>query len=434
MTRPNIVFIMADDLGFADISCNGRRDYQTPHIDRIAEHGVRLTQGYANSAVCSATRTALITGRYQYRLPIGLEEPLAGKPDVGLPPEHPCLPSLLRDAGYGTALVGKWHLGSPPMFGPARSGYDHFWGIRSGAIDYFSHLNPRGEHDLWDGDTPVHEHGYITDLLGERAVAAIDRYATPKKPFLLSLHFTAPHWPWEGPEDRAVSDRLLGSRLRHFDGGDQATYGRMVRAMDQQIGRVLDALDRHGIADDTVVIFTSDNGGERFSDTWPFTGIKTELLEGGLRVPALIRWPARIPPGQTSDQVAITMDWFTTLLAAAGVAPASEYAPDGIDLLPVLTGASPSIPRTLFWRYKTNTQRAMRDGDFKYLKIQDNQFLFDVVADPRERGNLKDLRRDVFDRMEAAWHTWNATMLPEIADSFGETYSAADLADHIGAR
>ena len=430
MMRPNIVFIMADDMGHADISCNGRRDYETPNIDRIAERGVRFTQAYANSAVCSATRLALITGRYQYRLPLGLEEPLAGKADVGLPPEHPCLPSLLRDAGYGTTLIGKWHLGSPPSFGPSLSGYDHFWGIRGGAIDYYSHKNPRGEDDLWDGDVPVQQAGYLTDLLGDRAVSAIEGYAYPAKPFLLSLHFNAPHWPWEAPGDQAESARLLGSRLRHFDGGSQRTYAKMVQAMDRQIGRVLQALDANGLSDNTVVVFTSDNGGERFSDTWPFTGIKTELLEGGLRVPALMCWPARITAGLVSDQVAITMDWFATLLAAAGVAPHGDYPPEGIDLLPVLT--SP-VDRTLFWRYKLNAQRAMRQGPYKYLKIRENTFLFDVVADPRERGNLKDRRKDVFDRMEAEWHAWNATMLPTIEDSFGETYSAADLADHIGA-
>jgi arylsulfatase A-like enzyme len=433
MTRPNIVFIMADDLGYADVSCNGRRDYDTPNIDRIAERGVRFTQACANSAVCSATRLALITGRYQYRLPLGLEEPLAGKTDVGLPPEHPTLPSLLRQAGYGTTLIGKWHLGVPPLFGPARSGYDHFWGIRTGAIDYFSHLNPRGEHDLWDGDVAVRQTGYLTDLLGDRAVGAIESYARERRPFLLSLHFNAPHWPWEAPGDQAVSERLLGSRLRHFDGGTLRTYARMVQAMDLQIGRVLRALDAHGMADDTIVVFTSDNGGERFSDTWPFTGIKTELLEGGLRVPSLICWPARIPSGGVSDQVTITMDWFATLLEAAGAAPDPEHPPDGISLLPMLTGSSGSVPRTLFWRYRSNAQRAMRDGPFKYLKIRDNTFLFNVVEDPRERANLKQLRRDVYDRMEAEWHAWNATMLPEIADSFGEVYTAADLADHIGA-
>ncbi|MFO1024551.1 MAG: sulfatase-like hydrolase/transferase [Acetobacteraceae bacterium] len=428
---PNIVFIMADDLGYADISCCGRRDYETPNIDRISARGVRFTQAYANSAVCSATRLALITGRYQYRLPLGLEEPLAGKRDVGLPPEHPTLPSLLRDAGYTTALIGKWHLGTPPLFGPTLSGYQRFWGIRSGAIDYYSHRNPRDEHDLWDGDASVETTGYLTDLLGDKAVDVVNTAAAEGRPFLLSLHFTAPHWPWEAPGDTAESDRLLGSRLRHYDGGDQRTYARMVQAMDLQIGRVLHALDANGLSGNTIVVFTSDNGGERFSDTWPFTGIKTELLEGGLRVPALLCWPDRVPAGQVSEQVMMTMDWFATLLDAAGVAPHPDYPPDGISLLPMLTGHAP-VPRRLFWRYRWNAQRAMRDGDLKYLKIRDNTFLFDVVRDPRERGNLQERRTVEFERMVADWEAWAATMLPEIPDSFAEGYTAAELADHIG--
>ena len=175
--RPNIVFIMADDLGYADIGCCGRPDIRTPNIDRIAARGVRFTQGYANSAVCSATRLALITGRYQYRLPLGLEEPLAGKTDVGLPPAHPTLPSLLRGIGYGTTLVGKWHLGLPPSFGPRQSGYDRFWGILSGAVDYYTHINSRGEPDLWDGDEAASGAGYLTDLLGDRAVETFNRQA-----------------------------------------------------------------------------------------------------------------------------------------------------------------------------------------------------------------------------------------------------------------
>src|SRR5262249_39685240 len=174
------------------------------------------------------------------------------------------------------------HVGVGRKFGPLVSGYDRFWGIRGGAVDYYSHMNPRGEHDLWDGDATIHQTGYMTDLLGDRTVEAIKGYAKREAPFLLSLHFNAPHWPWEAPGDQAESDRLLGSRLRHFDGGTQLIYARMVGAMDRQIGRVLQALDIHGLADNTIVIFTSDNGGERFSDTWPFTGIKTELLEGGL--------------------------------------------------------------------------------------------------------------------------------------------------------
>jgi arylsulfatase A-like enzyme len=432
-TPPNIVFILADDLGYADLSCCGRPDFSTPNIDRIAARGVRFTQAYANSAVCSATRLALITGRYQYRLALGLEEPLAGKTDVGLPPEHPTLPSLLRTAGYGTSLVGKWHLGMPPAFGPQQSGYDRFWGVRTGAVDYYSHLNSRGQPDLWDGDRAVEQAGYLTDLLGDRAVAAIEDYARSGKRLLLSLHFNAPHWPWEAPGDEAESTRLHGGNLRHWDGGTQRTYARMVQAMDLQVGRVLQALDANGLARDTIVIFTSDNGGERFSATWPFTGVKTELLEGGLRVPALICWPAAIPAGQTSDQVMITMDWFATLLEAAGTAPDPDHPPDGISLLPVLTGNRAPAPRQLYWRYKTNAQRAVREGDFKYLKIRDNTYLFNVVEDPRERANLKDRLPALYERLAADWAAWNAMMLPEIPDSFGDRFTAAQLADHIGA-
>jgi arylsulfatase A-like enzyme len=194
---------------------------------------------------------------------------------------------------------------------------------------------------------------------------------------------------------------------------------------------VLAALDAHDLAANTIIIFTSDNGGERFSDTWPFTGRKTELLEGGLRVPTLICWPARIPAGVTSEQVAITMDFMPTLLAAAGTAPDPAYPPDGVNLLPMLAGGA-SVERTLFWRYKTNRQRAARIGDYKYLKILDNTFLFNVVEDPLERANLKDRRRDLYDRLVAQWEAWNAAMLPEVPDSFTESYTGAQLADRYG--
>jgi arylsulfatase A-like enzyme len=428
---PNIVFIMADDLGYADLSCYGRRDFITPNIDRIAERGMRFVQGYANSAVCSATRLALITGHYQYRLRLGLEEPLAGNTEVGLPPEHPTLPSLLRAAGYGTTLIGKWHLGFLPKFGPLKSGYDHFFGFRSGAVDYYSHRNPRQQHDLWEEDVEVHQVGYVTELLGARAVAAVEGYARSGQPFLISLHFNAPHWPWEAPGDEAESQRVAGTNLRHFDGGTQETYARMIGAMDREIGRVLDALDAHGLADNTIVVFTSDNGGERFADTWPFTGRKTELLEGGLRVPTLVCWPARIPAGAVSDQVVITMDFMPTLLAAAGAAPDPAHPPDGMNLMPMLAGGA-TVERKLFWRYKTNRQRAARIGDYKYLKILDNAFLFNVVEDPLERANLKDRRRDLYDSIVAEWEAWNAAMLPEVPDSFTESYTSAQLADRYG--
>lgn len=259
---PNIVFIVADDLGYADLSCYGRRDYRTPNIDRIASGGMKFMQSYANSSVCSATRTALITGRYQYRLPVGLEEPL-GVRKVGLPPEHPTLPSLLKKSGYGTTLIGKWHLGNPPDFGPRKSGYDHFWGFMGGGTDYFTHKAAKNAPgDLWDDDTRIEQPGYLTDLLGNQAVKAIGNYAKAKRPFLISVHFNAPHWPWEGPGDEAESQRI--SSMYTFDSGSMKTYASMVRQLDLQIGRILNALVTAGIAKNTIVIFTSDNGESVF--------------------------------------------------------------------------------------------------------------------------------------------------------------------------
>jgi arylsulfatase A-like enzyme len=433
---PNIVFIMADDLGYADVSCYGRPDLRTPNVDALARRGTRFLQAYANSAVCSATRTALITGRYQYRLRVGLEEPMAGNPDVGLPPEQPTLPSLLKKAGYGTTLLGKWHLGVLPKFGPLQSGYDHFYGFRGGAVDYFSH-SVGASDDLWDDNVLIHQVGYMTELLGSRAVEVVNGYAKSQQPFLISLHFNAPHWPWEGPGDQAESERLrqAGSKgVMDFDGGTQKTYERMIEEMDRQIGRVLGALDAHGLTENTIVIFTSDNGGERFADTWPFTGKKTELLEGGLRIPSIVSWPARIPQGRTTEQVSISMDWLPTLLAAAGAQPDPASPSDGMNLLPVLAQGVPPVPRKLFWRYKANHQRAARDGDYKFLKILDNTFLFNVVEDPLERANLKDRHPDIYHRLVREWYDWNASMLPEIRESVTASFDGGQLADHFGAK
>jgi arylsulfatase A-like enzyme len=433
---PNIVFVLADDLGYADVSCYGRPDLSTPNIDHIAAKGVRFLQAYANSAVCTATRTALITGRYQYRLRVGLEEPLAGNSNVGLPPEHPTLPSLLKKVGYSTTLIGKWHLGVLPKFGPLQSGYDHFYGFRGGAVDYYSHSAGHKE-DLWDDDVAIHQTGYLTDLLGSRTVEVINDYAKSRQPFLLSLHFNAPHWPWEAPGDEAESQRLAqpgSGGIFDFDGGSQKTYQRMIEAMDRQIGRVLQALDVNGLTENTIVIFTSDNGGERFADTWPFTGKKTELLEGGLRIPAVVSWPARIPHGRTTEQVSISMDWVATLLAAAEAESDPAYPLDGINLLPLLTQSGTPSPRKLFWRYKANAQRAVRDGDYKFLKILDNTFLFNVVEDPLERANLKERQKDVYRRLIGEWYDWNAMMLPEIKESFTHSFDGKELADHFGAK
>lgn len=433
--KPNVLYIMADDLGYADLSCYGRREYQTPVLDRLAAQGMMFMHAYANSAVCTATRVALITGRYQYRLPVGLQEPL-GTQDVGLPgaEEHPTIASLMRDAGYRTSLIGKWHMGGLPKYGPLLSGYDEFWGLRGGGVDYYRH-GFNGNVDLWDGDTKVEETGYMTDLLADRTIATLDRRAADKRPFFISLHFTAPHWPWEGDdaEGKAESDRIAASSnpgaFMHYDGGTMATYATMMRSLDRNIGRVLARLSELGMERDTIVVFTSDNGGERFSDTWPFTGKKTELLEGGLRVPAIVRWPGVVAPGGTSDVPIMSMDWLPTFVAAAGGTPDSSYLPDGVDIRPALLGGA--LPeRPLFWRFKNKDQKAARRGSYKYLSINGNEFLFDVVRDPLERGNLKDRMPERFAALKAAFDAWDATMLHDPnAPSFG--VSPAQEADHF---
>ena len=440
--KPNIVFILADDLGYANVSCYGQRDYTTPNIDRLAIEGLKFTQAYSSSPDCSATRVALITGRYQARLPVGLEEPISPRTPqhIGLPPSHPTLPSLLKKAGYGTTLVGKWHLGYLPDFSPLKSGYDRFFGIIGCCADYFNHGAdaarqyqlpiPGLAHQLHEQEVPVERVGYMTNLLGDRAVQTVESYAKSREPFLLSLHFTAPHWPWEGPDDEAESRRIRS--IFHYDGGTQRTYAAMVQSLDANVGRVLQSLDANGLAGNTIIVFTSDNGGERFSNTWPFSGIKAELLEGGLRIPSIVRWPGRIAAGSVSEQVMATMDWMPTLLAAASTSPDPAYPSDGEDLGPILTGRAAPHPRKLYWRYHSGSQRAIRDGYWKYLRIAGNEFLFDVVTDPRERANLKDRERDVFARLKGDWEAWNATMLPEPPRPMRYANPGSGVADRYG--
>jgi arylsulfatase A-like enzyme len=234
--------------------------------------------------------------------------------------------------------------------------------------------------------------------------------AAAHDPFLLSLHFTAPHFPWEGPRDAAVSATLTD--LMHHDGGTIATYRAMIESLDQNIARVLAALKASGKERDTLVAFTSDNGGERFAKTWPFNGIKGELLEGGIRVPLLMRWPARIRSGTVTQQTAMTMDFLPTLLEAAGVVPDASRPPDGMSLLPTLQDAAHVKERSLYWRYRAHDQAAARRGSYKYLRIEGVEYLFDVVADPQERGNLNKRQAGVFDELKTAWAAWNSQMLP----------------------
>ena len=411
--RPNFVFILADDLGYADLGCYGGRTPCSPELDRMAAQGLRFSDGYSNSPVCSPTRFALMTGRWQYRLRGGADEPIAsrnrGNTVLGLPPAHPTLPSLLRAAGYATALAGKWHLGFPPAFGPLRSGYGEFFGVMSGGVDYFTHCDSAGVYDLCEGENEARRTGYLTDLISARAVDFIERQRGAKAPFLLSVHYTAPHWPWETRDDAALAETIRDG-IAHLDGGSVETYLTMVRHMDEGIGDILHSLARIGAAENTLVVFTSDNGGERFSDTWPLKGGKMDLLEGGIRVPYIARWPARIAAGSATAQLAITMDWVATFLAAAGVPAHPDYPLDGINLLPVLEHPQRPIERELYWRMKFRDQKAMRAGTWKYLSLEGSEFLFDLSKDARERANRAKREPERLAQMRQSYQAWEATV------------------------
>lgn len=406
-TRPNLLYIMSDDLGYGDLGITGRTDYATPVLDALAREGVRLTQAYCAAPVCTPTRVALNTGRYPARVRAGLFEPLT-KTNDGLLPEPPTLARLIRDAGYETGLIGKWHLGLLPQYHPLRHGYDEFYGFLGAAADYSSHVDTETHQVLFqDGDQTVTTKGYLTDLFTDRAIRFIQRART--KPFFLNLEYNAPHWPWQGPGDPPYPDSV-----RAASGGSPATYGRMVKSMDDGIARILAALRDAGRERDTIVIFASDNGGERFSNMGPFSHGKMTLYEGGLRTPAFVRWPGVITPNTTTDQVAITMDWTATLLARAG-AQADPRAPlDGIDLLPALTGATP-VPRDLYWRIAQRAQqKAMRSGDWKYLVTPEGEHLFDLATDPGEKSDVGSTHADVLAALRAKYAGWEREMLPPV--------------------
>lgn len=412
--HPDIVFIVVDDCGYADLSCTGQTGYHTPVLDRLAQHGVRFTQAYANAPLCTNTRVALITGRYQYRLKLGLVEPLRpahrDEPEMGIPAGLPTLPGLLRAAGYRTALIGKWHLGFLPKYGPLKSGYDEFFGIMGGYTGYYTHTGDGGEPDLYEGELPVERAGYVTDLLSDRATDYVTAAVTGSAPYFVSLHYNAPHWPWSAPSVEAAARERERERAEIMEGGSPRIYAEMMQILDTGIGQVLDAVRRGGR--DTLVVFTSDNGGERYSNIWPFVGRKWDLLEGGLRVPQIVCWPGHIAAGRVTEQVSITMDLTATCLAAAGVAPDPDYPLDGIDLLPVLTERAPVSERILFWRMANRAQRAVRRGNWKYLKVSDREFLFDIGWDPRERGDLAKKRPDLLTELRNLWEAWNRDMLP----------------------
>jgi arylsulfatase A-like enzyme len=399
---------MADDLGYTDLSGYGRKDFKTPNLDKLASQGVKFINAYAAAAVCTPTRTAFMTGRYPARTPVGLMEPLRwGHKDslVGLTPEYTSIASQLQKSGYETFLVGKWHLGYTTDFTPAKNGFDYFFGFKAGGTDYVKHANPKGHNDLYENNMPIKQDGYLTDLLASKSIEIIK--SNHLKPFFLSIQFNAPHWPWQEPGDPAYPDTMNWHR-----GGNPQKYAAMVKSMDDAVGKIMQALEAQNLAQKTIIIFTSDNGGEEFSDMGIYAGMKETLREGGIRVPAFIRWPGKIPVNTVTEQVAITMDWTATILAAAGSQQDPDFPPDGINLLPILTGKQKIKERTFYWRlFQENYQKAIRDGKWKYLSYENGEYLFDLTVDPGEQNDLKSKFPEKFKQLKKKFQDWEAGVL-----------------------
>ncbi len=421
--KPNIIFVLADDLGYGDLGCYGRQDIKTPVIDRVAAEGVRFTQYYANGPECSPTRTAFLTGRYQHRVG-GLECAigtgnvgryddairLRETHDLGLPVEETSIARMLKDAGYATAITGKWHLGYEPKFAPHLHGFDHSFYCIGGGMDYFHYLDTVAGYNLFLNGNPIRREGYFTDLATDEAIKFIDTHAD--EPFFLYVPYTAPHSPFQGPDDYRPDPLPLDSPLWKQGQAPPDVYVAMIEHMDKCIGRILKVLDDKGLTQDTVVIFSSDNGGTGSARNAPLSKIKGSTFEGGIRVPAVARWPGVIPKGVVSEQVCITMDFSASIVRIAGATVPHGRELDGLDILKLVETGRPPRKRTLFWRGRRGdrTWRAVRDGDLKYIRRTDGgrteEYLFDLKEDVGEIRSLLEERPEEVRRLKAMLADW----------------------------
>ena len=415
-TKPNVVLIVMDDVGYGDYGAYGAPDIRTPNVDRLARDGVRFTDFYAAPS-CTPTRAALITGRYYQRT--GLENPLGAAPAAGrgLVANGRSLPQLMKNDGYATALIGKWHLGYRPDQMPKAHGFDYFFGFLSGLIDYYQHTDQTGKPDLFENDQPIAVNGYSTDLFTERALKFIDQNA--QRPFFLEVAYNAAHWPFQVPDKPSVAPdngRFVQPHEEHTS--TRADYAAILERADQGVGRIVSTLEKLGLTRNTLVIFTNDNGGEWLSRNSPFFHRKTTIWEGGIRVPMIMKWPARIQAGRTSPQAGFVFDLTTTILAAAGVASPADARFEGINLLPMATGQTPVVERTLFFRVTgARAQRAVRQGDWKLLLDGGSVMLFNVRSDPGERNDLAKERGEIARRLRPLILAWEKDVDSEAKSS-----------------
>jgi arylsulfatase A-like enzyme len=409
--RPNVIYIMSDDMGYGDLSSYGATDIKTPNIDSIARAGVRLTDAYSNGVLCSPTRAALMSGRYPQRYAI--ENALGNEGTFGLKVTGQSLPQLMKNAGYATALIGKWHLGGTVtgetrVGGPRAHGFDDFFGFMGSHTDYWWHNRGPAVPDLWENETRINRDGqYSTTLYSDATVRFIEQNVAAQRPFFMTVMYNAPHWPYNRP-DRPSPAPGSGTHItaQAENPPTREDYRSMVEAMDAGVGRILQAVQRTGVANNTLVIFTNDNGGEWLSNPGPLSDRKWTVYEGGVRVPALVRWPGRIPAGRVSGQPAITFDWSASILASAGLSAPATY--EGMNLIPILAGQQPEVERTFFWRAVpgNRTQRAVRRGDWKLVIDQGHIKVFNVRQDPGEHRDLTSSRPDIarqLTQLLAAW-------------------------------
>jgi arylsulfatase A len=421
---PNIVLILADDMGYGDLGCYGHPVAKTPHIDHLARQGVRFTQHYSNGAECTPTRTSLLTGRYQHRAGgmecaigtgnVGRYDDairLAERRELGLPAEQTVIPGALNDAGYACGIFGKWHLGYEPKFNPIEHGWDAFFGYLGGNVHYFNHRELSDLHVLFRGREPVRAEGYMTHLITDASIDFVQRHHD--RPFFLFVSHESPHFPFQGPKDR---DKVVTAQ--NWTQPDEATYVAMLEDLDSEVGRLLAALEQRGLAEDTVVVFVSDNGGfEGAAHMGRLRGAKSATFEGGIRVPLIIRWPGRIPAGTRCDQVSATFDLTRSFLQLAGARVPAERL-EGYDIIQHVVQRRDDFARTLFWRDRRGDQTwwAVRDGEWKYVRKADSsqseEWLFDLARDIGEQNNLLADKPAETARLKGLLRQWETQVKP----------------------
>ncbi|MFT6807457.1 MAG: arylsulfatase A [Saprospiraceae bacterium] len=403
---PNIILIMADDLGYEGLSCYGNKVLHTPNIDRMAEGGLRFTDFHSNSSVCTPTRAALLTGSYQQR--VGLEGVIYVKGptrQVGLDTSEITIAKLLKSNGYATGLFGKWHLGYEPEYNPVYHGFDEFYGYVSGNIDYHSHYDNAGIYDWWHNLDSIKEEGYVTDLITDHTIDFIKEHK--EVPFFAYVPYESPHVPFQGPDDPAY--RFDDNEFTYYgpvEDRDRA-YIDMVESMDDGVGKILKTLTDLNLDENTLVLFISDNGAESFGHNGILKGNKISLHEGGHRVPAIAYWKGKIEQGITNE-LAMTFDWMPTILSLTQIKNIATLQLDGLDLSQLLLTGQALPERNLFWKYLK--EKTIRQNEYKLLISESDTMLFNLENDITESDNIIALHPERVKTMSAALEQWEQEM------------------------